>query len=145
MDSNQLKKIKQLEEAFGSKMEILYDGVLDGFAYYFSRLDTDGLDKLLIDYKRYDGASKEQYLKLFKETFNTLKSKDITGLEVFPGVCNGCINKGCSGFSFVDNKTGLYIDIMIDVKDKEINNFMECYDFKNEKQKLNKKERIVIK
>ena len=61
-----------------------------------------------------------------------------------PGVCNGCIN-GCSGFSFVDSKTGVYVDIIVEIKHKEITNFMECYDLKNNKTVSNKTERIIIK
>jgi len=60
-------------------------------------------------------------------------------------VCvKGCIN-GCSGFSFVDSKTGVYVDVIVEIKHKEITNFMECYDLKNDKFESNKKERIVIK
>ena len=59
-------------------------------------------------------------------------------------MCNGCIN-GCSGFTFIDNDSGVYADIIVEVKCKEITNFMECYDLKNEKQLVNKKKRIEIK
>jgi len=60
-------------------------------------------------------------------------------------VCvKGCIN-GCSGYSFVDIKTGVYVDIIVEIEHKEITNFMECYDLKNNKTVSNKTERIIIK
>jgi hypothetical protein len=143
MDPNKIKLLKQLEEIVGSKFEKVYEGSKEAFAYYFSKFDIEGINNLLID-KNYDGVSKEYYLRLIKKTFNYLKSKDITSLEVVAGTCNGCI-KDCEGFTFIDKKSGLYIDIIIEVKYKEIYNFMECYDLNNAIASLNKKERIVVK
>jgi uncharacterized protein YfbU (UPF0304 family) len=143
MDLNQIKQLRQLEQIFDSKFEILYEGVLNGFAYYFSRFDIEGIDKLLNDYKSYDGVTKERYLNLITNTIDDLKSKGITSLTDYPGICNGCI-KNCNGFSFIDNDTGLYVDIIVEVKNKEITNFMECYDLMNESS-ITKKQRIVIK
>lgn len=144
MDIDKKKLLEQLEQLAGSNFEILFEGALDGFAYYFSRLDIEGIDSLLSDYNNYDGVSKEYYLKLIEKAFNKLKSQSITSLLAFPGVCNGCIN-GCNGFTFIDNKTGVYVDIIVEVKHKEITNFMECYELNNDKPIENKKERIVIK
>ncbi|WP_298265933.1 hypothetical protein [uncultured Lutibacter sp.] len=144
MNLNQIKQLKQFEQVFDSELEILYEGVLEGFAYYFSRLDIEGMDKLLSEYNNYDGVSKDHYLNLITNTINDLKSKGINSLMAVPGICNGCI-KGCNGFSFIDNKTGVYVDIIVEVKHKEITNFMECYELNNDKPIENKKERIVIK
>ena len=144
LDLEKKKLLEQLEELSGSKFEQVFKGSLDGFAYYFSRLDIEGLDSLLSDYNNYDGVSKEHYLKLIEQAFNNLKRQGITSLLAIQGVCNGCIN-GCSGFSFVDSKTGVYVDIIVEIKHKEITNFMECYDLKNNKTVSNKTERIIIK
>lgn len=141
---NKKKLLEQLEELYGSKFEQVFKGPLEGFAYYFSRLDIEGLDSLLREHNSYDGVSKDYYLKLIEEAFNKLKRQGITTLLAIPGVCNGCIN-GCSGYSFVDSKTGVYVDMIVEIKHKEITNFMECYDLKNDKFESNKKERIVIK
>jgi len=144
LDLEKKKLLEQLEELSGSKFEQVFKGSLDAFAYYFSRLDIEGLDSLLSDYNNYDGASKAYYLKLIEQAFNKLKRQGITTLLAIPGVCNGCIN-GCSGYSFVDIKTGVYVDIIVEIKHKEITNFMECYDLKNNKTVSNKTERIIIK
>ena len=144
MDLEKKKLLEQLEELSGSKFEQVFKGPLDGFAYYFSKLDLEGIDSLLSDYNNYDGVSKAYYLKLIEQAFNELKRQGITTLLAIPGVCNGCINV-CSGYSFVDSKTGVYVDIIVEIKHKEITNFMECYDLNNDNKKLNKMERIVIK
>lgn len=144
MDLEKKKLLDHLEQLAGSKFKKLFEGALDGFAYYFSKLDLEGIDSLLSDFNNYDGVSKEYYLKLIEKAFNDLKSKGITSLEAVPGVCNGCIN-GCSGFSFLDSNTGIYVDIIVELKNNEIINFMECYDLKNDEEIVNKNERIVIK
>ena len=144
LDLEKQKLLEQLEDLSGSKFEQVFKGPLEGFAYNFSRLDIEGLDSLLSDYNTYDDVSKEYYLKLIEEAFNNLKRQGITTLLAIPGVCNGCIN-GCSGYSFVDSKTGVYVDIIVEIKHKEITNFMECYDLKNNQTVSNKTERIIIK
>jgi hypothetical protein len=144
LDLEKKKLLEQLEQFSGGKFEKIYDGPLDAFAYNFSTLNIDGLDSLLSDYNNYDGVSKAYYLKLIEKAFNNLKSQGITSLLAVHGVCSGCIN-GCSGFSFVDSKTGVYVDIIVEIKHKEITNFMECYDLKNNKTVSNKTERIIIK
>ena len=144
MDLEKKKLLEKLEELSGSKFEQVFKGPLDAYAYYFSRLDIEGLGSLLSDYNTYDGVSKAYYLKLIEQAFNKLKSQGITSLLAIPGVCNGCIN-GCSGYSFVHSKKGVYVDIIVEIKHKEITNFMECYDLNNDNKKPNKMERIVIK
>ena len=144
MDLEKTKLLEQLEQFSGSKFEKLYDGVLDGFAYYFSRMDIDGIDSILPNYHLYDGFSKETYLHFISKKFDYLKSKGINSFEAFSGICNNCI-KGCDGFTFIHRKTGLYIDMVVEVKNKTITNFVECYDLKNKENTIVKKERIVIK
>ena len=87
MDLEKKKLLEQLEELSGSKFEQVFKGSLDGFAYYFSRLDIEGLDSLLREHNSYDGASKAYYLKLIEEAFNKLKRQGITSLLAVPGVC----------------------------------------------------------
>lgn len=138
-----MKSLEQLELFTGSSFEIVYEGLINKFAHYFALLDIQGIGSCLGDYNYYDGVSKGYYLKLIEKEFNNLKSRDIASLEAKPGTCNGCI-KGCEGFTFIHEKSGLYVDVIIEVKNKKIVNFMECHDLNNDCE-LNKKERIVIK
>ena len=143
MNIERKKLLEKLEEFSGSNFEKIFEGALEGFAHYFSKLDINGIDSLLSNYNNYDGVSKEHYLNLINKTFNNLRTEFITSLKAIPGTCNGCI-KGCNGYTFIDTRTGVYIDIIIEIKNSKITNFMECYDLKND-NKLYKKERIVIK
>ncbi len=91
----------------------------------------------------YDGISKQDYLLLIDKHFVNLKNNGIQSLKVIPGFCDGC-EKGCSGFTFLDEKEGFFVDFMFKVNDYEIVNFMECYNFKNEVEIPNKLEKIYI-
>ena len=116
----------------------------DAFAYHFSLLDIEGLDTILSDKNYYDGVTKSHYINLIKIQFERLKAEGIHNLKIIPGVCYGCKN-GCSGFTFVDENKGFYMDFVVEVKNSEIINFIECFDLKNEVEVSNKREQIVIK
>ncbi|WP_146739556.1 hypothetical protein [Flavobacterium aciduliphilum] len=114
------------------------------FAYHFSLLDIEGLDTILSNKNYYDGVTKSYYINLIKNQFERLKAEGIHNLKTIPGVCYGCKN-GCSGFTFLDENKGFYMDFVVEVKNSEIINFMECFDLKNEVEVPNKREQIVIK
>jgi hypothetical protein len=116
----------------------------DAFAYHFSLLDIEGLDTILSDKNYYDGVTKSHYINLIKIQFERLKEEGIQNLKIIPGVCYGCKN-GCSGFTFLDENKGFYMDFVVEVKNSEITNFIECFDLKNEVEVSNKREQIVIK
>lgn len=116
---------------------------LAAFLYYFSTLDCIGLNTILKENFRYDGYSKSQYITLFEEQFESLKKENIHYLKPIPGICSGCKN-GCSGFTFLDEKKGFYLDLIIEMRDTEIVNFIECFNFKNEIKVPNKIEQIAI-
>ena len=116
----------------------------DAFAYHFSLLDIEGLDTILSDKNYYDGVTKSHYINLIKIQFERLKVEGIHNLKIIPGVCYGCKN-GCSGFTFLDENKGFYMDFVVEVKNSEIINFIECFDLKNEVEVSNKREQIVIK
>jgi hypothetical protein len=116
----------------------------DAFAYYFSILDINGIDSVLSNQNNYDGITKLEYLDLIREHFISLKNNDIYALKAYSGVCNGCKN-GCSGFTFLDDSKGFFSDIIIEIKDSEIVNFMECFNMVNEVDGLNKIEQLTVK
>jgi hypothetical protein len=121
-----------------------FENPKDAFAHYFSKLDLIGIDSLLSSQNHYDGVSKQHYLDLIKQHFENLKTEGIQSLKAIHGVCNGC-KKGCSGFTFLDDKFGFYIDLIIEVKDSEIVNFMDCFNIKNKIKVANKIEQLFIK
>jgi hypothetical protein len=67
-----------------------------------------------------------------------------TGLEMYPGACIGCEkNKGCTGYSFVGNKTGNYMNVIIKADDNRVLDIFECSSFKSDgAEKRGRKVRI---
>ena len=144
MELKKLELIQQLEEMGEVVFVKRFEDPRDAFAHYFSKLDINGIDGLLSDKNYYDNATKLEFLGLINEHFISLKKNGISSLSIIPGKCNGCKN-GCSGFTFLDEKEGFYSDFIIETKNSEIVNFMECFNLINETDIINKKEQIIIK
>jgi hypothetical protein len=144
MNSEKRKLIKQLEEIGEVTFVKKAENQLEAFAHYFSMLDVNGLENVLSNQNNYDGITKQEYLELIEKHFVSLKDNGIQSLKAIPGVCNGC-EKGYSGFTFLDEKDGFFMDFMVMVNDSEIINFMECYNLKNEVEIPNKLEQIFVK
>jgi len=140
----QLKLIRQLEEIGEVTFVKKAENPLESFAHYFSKLDIHGLANVLSNQNNYDGISKQEYLELIEKHFVSLKNHGIQSLKAIPGVCDGC-EKGCSGFTFLYEKGGFFMDFMIKVKDSEIVDLMECYNLINEVEIPNKLEHITVK
>ena len=102
------------------------------------------MENVLSNQNNYDGITKQEYLDLIEKHFVSLKDNGIQALKAIPGVCD-CCEKGCSGFTFLDVKNGFFMDFMVKVKDSEIIDLMECYNFKNEVEIPNKLEQITVK
>ncbi len=143
MYAEKRKLIQQLEEMGEVTFVKKAENSLQAFAHYFSKLDIHGLGNVLSN-NNYDGITKQEYLELIEKHFISLKNHGIQSLKAMPGVCDGC-EKGCSGFTFLDEKGGFFMDFMIKVKDSEIVDLMECYNFKNYVEVPNKLEQIFVK
>ena len=144
MTPDQLKLIHQLEELGEVTFVKKAENPLEAFAHYFSKLDINGLENVLSNQNNYDGITKQEYLELIEKHFISLKENGIQSLKAMPGVCDGC-EKGCSGFTFLDEKEGFFMDFMIKVKDSEIVDLMECFNLKNDIEIPNKLEQIFVK
>ena len=144
MTPEKLKLLHQLTEIEDVIIVKKFNNPINAFAYYFSKLDINGVDSILSNQNNYDGITKLEYLNLIKEHFISLKNNEIFTLKAYSGVCNGCKN-GCSGFTFLDESKGFFTDFIIEVKDSEILNFMEYFNMVNEVNGLNKKERLTVK
>lgn len=142
MNSKKADIIKQFEDLGYVATSI--KNVKKTFADYFSNMDMNGLDSLLSNKHKYDGDTKEYYLKLINKEFEGFKSHNVHYLMPILGFCNGCKNK-CSGYTFLDELNGFYINMVIEVKDFEITDLIECFNFTNDKEVINKKEQILIK
>ena len=144
MDETKIKLIQQLKEIGEVTFVKKAENPLEAFTHYFSKLDINGLENVLSKQNDYDGITKQEYLELIEKSFVSLKNNGIQTLKAIPGVCDGC-EKGCSGFTFLDEKDGFFMDFMVMVNDSEIINFMECFNLKNDIEIPNKLEQITVK
>jgi predicted metal-binding protein len=113
------------------------------FASCFSILDSKGLTSLLTEDRKYDKLSKQEWLVLFEKQFDSFKKENIFFLKPIPGSCIGCKN-GCSGFTFLDEKSGFYVDLAIESNATAIVDFTDCVNLENKILGLNKKEQIFM-
>jgi hypothetical protein len=67
MDTEKRKLIKQLEELGEVTFVKKIENPMDAFAYYFSKLDINGIDSIISNKNNYDGITKEEYLNLIKK------------------------------------------------------------------------------
>lgn len=117
--------------------------VKSDFAHFFSNLNSIGLASLLKDDILYDELSKDDWIALFEKQFESFKRNDIHYLKSIAGVCSGC-KKGCSGYTFLDEVSGFYVDFVIEVNENGTIDFTECVNLKNELKVTGKKEQIFI-
>ena len=111
--------------------------------HYFSLLDSKGLASILKDNIIYDELSKQDWIALFEKQSESFKRNNIHYLNPVAGICSGC-KKGCSGYTFLDDVNGFYIDIVFEVTKNGTIDFTECVNLKNEMKVAGKKEQIFI-
>ena len=117
--------------------------VKSDFAHFFSNLNSIGLASLLKDEALYDEIPKDDWIALFEKQFESLKRNNIHYLKPISGICSGC-KKGCSGYTFLDEVSGFYVDFVIEVNEEGTIDFTECVNLINEIALPNKKEQIYI-
>ena len=115
----------------------------EAFVYYLSHLDCKGLSSILKDDHEYDELSKQDWIALFEKQFESFKRNNINYLKPVAGICSGC-KKGCSGYTFLDEVNGFYVDFVIEVNGDGTIDFTECVNLKNEMKVAGKKEQIFI-
>ena len=109
-------------------MKTHYQAIVD----FFSKMDIEMLDTFL-DKEQYQDMPKRKFLTLLSNAFEIMKKSGDTQLETYSGACNGCAeNKGCTGFSFVGNKTGNYLNMVVKSKNDRVVDIFECSSFKSE-------------
>ncbi|MBP6755548.1 MAG: hypothetical protein KA210_05315 [Bacteroidia bacterium] len=117
--------------------------VKSDFAHFFSNLNSIGLASLLKDDVLYDEITKGDWIALFDKQFESFRKNNINHLNPIAGICSGC-KKGCSGYTFLDEVNGFYVDFVIEVNENGTIDFTECVNLKNEIALPNKKEQIFF-
>ena len=113
------------------------------FVHYFSYLDSKGLASVLKNDVAYDELSKQDWIVLFGKLFESFMSHNIHYLKPISGICSGCKN-GCSGYTFLDEVGGFYVDLAIEISEDGNIDFTDCVNLKSESNADNKKEQIFI-
>jgi hypothetical protein len=139
LNQDKIKLLKLLEE-IGDV--IIIDTTEKAFIQYFSTFDIHGVSNLLSDVHKFDSYSKTKYLEFINSFFQDLKDKGIENLSIYKGKCTNCL-KGQGAITFTDKKSGLFIDLVLKIKDNEIIDITECYSVKNYSP-FNKKKQLKI-
>ncbi len=126
-----------------SKIKSVFKDDITAFVHYFSLLDSKGLASILKDDVLYDEQSKKDWIALFEKQFESFRKNNINHLNPIPGICSGC-KKGCSGYTFLDEVDGFYVDIVFEANKEGNFDFTECMNLKNEIALPNKKEQIFF-
>lgn len=113
------------------------------FIHFFSNLNSKGLASILKEDVLYDQQSKQDWIALFEKQFQSFRKKNINHLNPIPGICSGC-KKGCSGYTFLDEVDGFYVDMVFEANKEGDIDFTECVNLKNEIVLPNKKEQIFM-
>ena len=96
-----------------------------------SEMDIKALELILEDNVSYQDTTKTIFLEKLDEVFIEFKKEDNKLID-YQGKCNSneCSNKNKNGFSFVGNKSGRYINFIIEEnEDGTLKDIYTCYDF----------------
>ncbi|MCC6413010.1 MAG: hypothetical protein IT270_15210 [Saprospiraceae bacterium] len=88
---------------------------------------------------------KVQIIGELRAAFKKFRAAGDTFLTTHIGHCMGrhC-NFFCKGYSFVGNKSGMYCDLIIKIKDDVAQEINECVHFKNHDVDLRKERRVML-
>jgi hypothetical protein len=128
MNSEQLKLIKQLAEL--GDVTIVNRGVTN-LVNAISEMDSKALELILEDNVSYQDTTKTIFLEKLDEVFKEFKKED-NKLIAYQGKCNSseCSNKNKNGISFVGNKSGRYINFIIEENENgTAKDLYTCNDF----------------
>ena len=125
------------------KANIKWNNEVDTFIHFFAALDCEGLSSVFKDDVVYDELSKQEWLALFDKQFESFKRNNVHYLKPVAGICSGC-KKGCSGYTFLDEVSGFYVDLVFEANKVGDIDFTECVNLKNEMKVPGKKEQIFI-
>jgi hypothetical protein len=101
------------------------------------------IDHILDNEITYQDFRKPFFISKLQIAFETFKINGDSELISKPGRCNNC-NVCDSGFSFIGDNTGNFIDLIIKTENGKILDLFECVEFLNVDELIEKKQRIYI-
>lgn len=140
MTPEQLKLIQQLSEL--GHVTIVKRGVTS-LVNAISEMDIKALELILEDNVSYQDTTKSIFIEKLDEVFREFKKED-EKLIAYKGKCNSneCPNKNKNGISFIGNKSGRYINFIIEEnEDSSVKDIYTCYDFCTNKKVIDENKR----
>ena len=104
----------------------------EAIKFFIEKLDIEMIDAFLDDCKTYQDMQKRIFIAKLNRVFQTYKETGDTYLVSYRGSCTSCYN-GKKGYTFVGNKSGNYLSIIIDSEKGIVNDMFECSSFANER------------
>ena len=128
MTPEQLKLIKQLAQL--GDVTIVKRGT-SSLIKAVSEMNSKALELILEDDVSYQDTTKTIFLQKLKEVFKDFQKED-NKLIPYKGKCNSgeCTNKNKKGIAFVGNKSGRYINFIIEENENgSVKDIYRCSDF----------------
>jgi hypothetical protein len=110
------------------KLETQAEAVL----HFFQKLDVDMINELLDSDRTYSDLDKAVFIQKLGVAFDQFLEAGDDQLELYSGKCNSeeCDSCGCSGFSFLGNRSGNFMDLVVKIEEGRITDIYDCSDFK---------------
>lgn len=140
MTPEQLKLIKQLAQL--GDVTIVKRGT-SSLINAISEMNSKALELILEDNVSYQDTTKTIFLQKLKEVFTDFQKED-SKLIPYEGKCNSgeCTNKNKKGIAFVGNKSGRYINFIIEEKeDGTVKDIYTCSVFCTNENVINENKR----
>lgn len=117
----------------------------DAVIHFIKNLYIDMVDDLLDEKYTYQDLKKNLFIQQFSVAFDEFIAAGDAQLEVSKGFCNEVIcSNQCSGYRFSSSRSGLYFDLIIDIKDGKVTDIYECKSFTCSAADLRVKKRVLI-
>ncbi len=117
----------------------------DAFFYFMKLLDTAMVDAVLKEDRTYQDMEKAEFMKALSAALARFEERGDTELRCFTGKCNSkkC-HYGCTGVRFVGPTSLSHLDLIVPIKEGEVQDVFECIDFKCDEASVKVKSRIWI-
>ena len=117
----------------------------DAVIHFIKNLDIEMVDDLLDEKYTYQDLKKNIFIQLFSVAFDEFIAAGDTHLRVSNGFCTEVFcNYQCSGYRFSSTRSGLYFDLIIDIKEGQVTDIYECKSFACSAADLRVKKRVLI-
>lgn len=114
--------------------------------YFIEKLDIEMIDDLLDSERTYSDLEKSVFVHKLGNAFDKLIQEGDSYLIRKKGVCTGkgCENIGCSGYTFLGEKSGLFLDLVIIEDDGKIQDIFDCADLDSEASNRKYENRVRV-